>query len=72
MTKTVQILMFIPRGVKKYLELPGGAAVLGLVLLFVFIGGLFYPPPAILALIAGLIAMAWVGNDVHFPRRDKG
>lgn len=71
MHKVTEILMFIPRGVRRYLEFPVGGAVLGVMLLFLFLGGLFYPPPAIIALIAGLIAIAWVGNDAHLPRKKK-
>lgn len=71
MSRVTRILMFIPQGVYRYLQFPAGGAVLGLTLLFVFLGGLFYPPPAIIALIAGLFAMAWVGNDMHAQNTGK-
>lgn len=72
MSKMKRILMFIPIGVYRYLQLPGGGAVLGLTLFFLFLGGLFYPPPAIIALVAGLFAMAWVGNGMPAGKHEKG
>ena len=71
MRKAIWLLMFIPRGIRRYLQFPAGGAMLGLTLLFSFLGAMFYPVSAVSALIAGLIAMAWVGNDMHFHRMDK-
>lgn len=71
MSKLKDILMFVPVGVKRYLEFPVGGAVLGSIILFLFLGGLAYPPPAIIAFIAALVAMAWVGNRMPPPEEPE-